>query len=698
MAAHGVKHLKEFDPSDHNACAPEWEMYKRDFLVHLDAIGLDEKPGKRKVGVLLSSMGREAIKIYDSFEWAVAVQADVENGIAAVAAENKHNVEHVFAKFDRHFGMHQYRSIKRQEFLNTKRRDMTIMDFIADLKRKAEHCQYGEQKEGFICDMIINGVNDQKCSEKLMEIPAQSLTLERVIQTCRQIELTKAHLKSLEQSDGTDVHRAYVNNAPRHKSRGGNRRPRGNFWRGHTDQKKNPGYANQQYCEWCCKHHSYKNCPASNQLCNSCGEKGHFRMSKRCRQNQPVRPFAPRGHSSYRGRSRGRARGNNTYHRDVHYASGSYEDENYAGDGMNEMFVQCHVQDVFTLKTNSGNSDSDWIAELNVAGKSLSFEIDSGARCNILSKQTADMFRPLSKVEPSDIIINGVSGVPIKSYGKMTLPCVYKDTQKNIEFQVIERNLNILGRDDSTALGLIVRVNSVQSTVGTLTDSYADVVGDEIGCLPGEYEIKIDETVTPVIHPPRPVPVAIREQVKAELGHLEKCGIITRVTEPTAWVNSMVCVRKKNGRVRICIDPSDLNKAILREQFPMNSIDDIATRLNGSKYFSKLDANMGYYQIKLTEGSSHLTTFNTPFGRYRYRRMPMGVKCSSEVFQREMTHHFGGMDGVEVVVDDILVHGKTLDEHNRRLKAVLDKARSIKVGVNCRFWTTLWWSLSHRLL
>lgn len=79
-----------------------------------------------------------------------------------------------------------------------------------------------------------------------------------------------------------------------------------------------------------------------------------------------------------------------------------------------------------------------------------------------------------------------------------------------------------------------------------MTDSYADVVGDKIGCLPGEYEIKIDETITPVIHPPRPVPVAIRDQVKKELDHLEKCDIITPVTEPTAWVNSMVCVRKKN--------------------------------------------------------------------------------------------------------------------------------------------------------
>ena len=141
----------------------------------------------------------------------------------------------------------------------------------------------------------------------------------------------------------------------------------------------------------------------------------------------------------------------------------------------------------------------------------------------------------------------------------------------------------------------------------------------------------------------------------------------------------MVCVRKKNGRVRICIDPTDLNKAILREHYPMNSIDDVATRLHGSKYFTTLDANMGYYQIKLTEESSRLTTFNTPFGRYRYLRMPMGAKCSSEVFQREMETHFGCIEGSEVIVDDILIHGKTIEEHNDRLRKVLEKARSINL-------------------
>lgn len=94
--------------------------------------------------------------------------------------------------------------------------------------------------------------------------------------------------------------------------------------------------------------------------------------------------------------------------------------------------------------------------------------------------------------------------------------------------------------------------------------------------------------MAPVVHAPTAIPVAIREEVKKELTNCVQCGIITKVSDPTKWVNSMICVRKKNGRVRICIDPSDVNKAIMREHFQMNSIDDNVTRLHGSKFSSPL--------------------------------------------------------------------------------------------------------------
>ena len=167
--------VKSFSPDDPNNCAPAWQDYKREFLIHLDANGLDDKPGKRKVGQLLKCMGLDCIKIYDTFEWAAgipAVQEDADRGIvaqAAVPAEDKHNLDHVFKKFDNHWGVHRYRTIKRQEFLDTAREDkQPIMDFIAELKRKAEYCEYGDKKASFIFDKVINGVKDTRCSERLL--------------------------------------------------------------------------------------------------------------------------------------------------------------------------------------------------------------------------------------------------------------------------------------------------------------------------------------------------------------------------------------------------------------------------------------------------------------------------------------------------------------------------------------------------
>lgn len=646
MSAKGIRSLPEFNPSD--AGATEWELYKRDFLIHIDALGLDDKPGRRKVGVLLSNMGRECVKIYDSFVWAPEVRADEDRGIEHREAEDKYNLNTVLAKFDHHFGVHNFRNIKRQEFLSTKRGNMSVMDFIAELQRKAEYCQYGDHKDGFICDMIINGINDKKCSEKLMEIPAAELTLDRVIQTCRHIELTKAHIKTLE---SPEVHVAQ-------RIRQGQQRSRQSF-------------ANTSYCQKCCRVHVHRRCPAYNRKCDTCGQVGHFKASKLCQGRATHRRGQYRGRfpaSRGRGRDRGGTR--------VHYTE---EDE------FSQMFDQCaSTHDVYTANIDNGLTNHEWTVKLNVQNKDLFLEIDSGAQCNVLSRKVAEKFRAIATIERSDAHINGVSGNKIKAFGKVTLPCEYKNTRHDLTFQVIDtqRNINLLGREDSVKLGLIMRINNVKLETEQLIQSFSDVLGDQIGCLPGEYDMKIDETITPVVHSPRAVPVAIRDELKQQLDLLERSEIIVRETEPTEWVNSMVCVRKKNGKVRICIDPTDLNKAILREHYPMNTIDEVATRLHGSKYFTTLDANMGYYQVKLSEKSSKLTTFNTPFGRYRYLRMPMGARCSSEVFQREMEKHFGAMEGVEIVVDDILVHGKTLEEHNKRLKTVLEKARSINLKLN----------------
>ena len=124
-------------------------------------------------------------------------------------------------------------------------------------------------------------------------------------------------------------------------------------------------------------------------------------------------------------------------------------------------------------------------------------------------------------------------------------------------------------------------------------------------------------THQPVQHAPRRVPVAIRDKLKQTLEHLTQQGIITPVTEPTDWISSMVVVTKKNGMLRICLDPNDLNRAVQREHYPLPTIKDITTRLHGAKLFTVLDVKNGFWHVALDEQSSFLTTFYTPFGRFR---------------------------------------------------------------------------------
>ena len=101
------------------------------------------------------------------------------------------------------------------------------------------------------------------------------------------------------------------------------------------------------------------------------------------------------------------------------------------------------------------------------------------------------------------------------------------------------------------------------------------------------------------------------------------------------------------------------------------SLEDIAPKLAESKVFSTLDAASGFCQIPIDEDSQLLTTFITPFRRYEFCRLPFGISSDSEIFQRKMSTLLGGLDGVEVIMDDMLVHGYNREEYDARLNAVL---------------------------
>ena len=120
----------------------------------------------------------------------------------------------------------------------------------------------------------------------------------------------------------------------------------------------------------------------------------------------------------------------------------------------------------------------------------------------------------------------------------------------------------------------------------------------------------------------------------------------------------------------------------MREVHPLPSVDSTLAQLADSKIFSKLDANSGFWQVPLAEESRHLTTFLTPIGRYCFNKLPFGLSSAPEHFQKRMSDLLSDIPGVQVHIDDILVPGKTPEEHDQRLWKVLQRLRQAKLTLN----------------
>ncbi|XP_018397777.1 PREDICTED: uncharacterized protein K02A2.6-like [Cyphomyrmex costatus] len=154
-----------------------------------------------------------------------------------------------------------------------------------------------------------------------------------------------------------------------------------------------------------------------------------------------------------------------------------------------------------------------------------------------------------------------------------------------------------------------------------------------------------------------------------------KQGIISTVDYPTDWVNNMQLVETPDGSLRICLDPKALNACIKREHFLIPTTEDIIGQLSGKSIFTILDLSNGFWQLELDRKSSDLTTFMTPFGRYRWNRVSFGISSAPEMFQRKMVQIFGDIPGVQIYFDDLAITGLCLAEHDRALTTVLDGAR-----------------------
>ena len=138
---------------------------------------------------------------------------------------------------------------------------------------------------------------------------------------------------------------------------------------------------------------------------------------------------------------------------------------------------------------------------------------------------------------------------------------------------------------------------------------YKDCFSDKPGKLPYKVHLEVDPSVPPVVHPPRKIPFALLEPPREKLTEMEEDGIIVKEEEHTPWVSSMLVIDKRKVKEKI----TPLSKK------------EVANRLSGAKSFMSLDACSGYWQLPVDDESSKLLTFNTPWGRYRFTRLPFGA-------------------------------------------------------------------------
>ena len=193
-------------------------------------------------------------------------------------------------------------------------------------------------------------------------------------------------------------------------------------------------------------------------------------------------------------------------------------------------------------------------------------------------------------------------------------------------------------------------------TVEDLKKLYPNLF-DRLGSLKGAYNIRVDPTVKPAKHARRKVPIESKEAIDKELNYLIEEEIITEQVEPTPWVSSVTFPRKPNGEGRVCLDPSNLNKAIIREHHKPMTVEEIAHELAGATVYTKADALKAFLQIHLTHEASLLMMFNSHRGQLRFLRMPFGAKMSQDMFQLWMDAILEQCPGVIGIHNDMVIFG-----------------------------------------
>lgn len=536
----------------------------------------------------------------------------------------------------------------------------TVAEWHARVKKLALSCKFGDSLNAFVLDRFIMGINN-KIFERLCE-EDEKITIDEALRKALIMEM-----KLLAKED--DSHNMQVFNVKGGKYRNKNynnqnKTVKPNKYEGRYEKKQpnNQKKTNNacSHCGW--RNHNSNECRFKQSKCNFCGKIGH--LASVCRFKEKT----------------------------VNYVSESDVDS--------EDFTKNNSSDFSIYSINNdkscGNSTELYKVSIKIDGIPIDVVCDSGAPCSLVSKTFVKKLNKKVSLTPCKDPYVDYNGNKIEVLGEYIENIEVNGINKNVKLVVTNNNNSpLFGRNFLRNFNFeLVQVNSIdsdQSYIITeeIRNEFHDVFSSGLGAYKfGKISLSMDTNAKPIFCKPRSVPLAWKDKIEKNLRELITNDILEPV-DHSDWGTPLVPILKPNGDIRICGDYKvTINKYLTDFKYPLPLIDEIFAALQGGQLFSKLDLSSAYNQLVLDEKSQLLCTWSTHIGTLKMKRLPFGIKPAAAIFQKTMENILQGIPFVVVYQDDITVSGKSMTEHIRNLKLVLNKLMLAGLKLNlskCEF-------------
>ena len=533
----------------------------------------------------------------------------------------------------------------------------SINMYVAELRKIAEHCNFGSYLHRALRDRLLTGCNDSAMQREMLKLPSSTFTLQKAVQVCEACESTSRNLKEIQNAvnhnasgDNSCINKLHREaratnfkgaNGPVGKQNCSQGSVRHQFPRnaGFASRAKPQQQQQDRVCYRCGEINCRPDkCPYKNKICFYCKKRGHAKAACRSRDIKHVDD------------------------------ADDLEDETV----INSLFMY-----------NIRSKVPPVMITLSINNTDVKCELDTGSPATILNEEDG---RKVFKggLERNAVQLKSYTGHQLDIVGSGNATIKYKNKHCNMSVVVAKGHMlpNLIGRDVIDALSLMT-INHVDDeshgnmTLKDVLDTNEEVFRDELGTLHGvKASIHVNADAQPRFFKPRSLPFAMKTKVEAELERLLELKVIEPVTYAN-WAAPIVPVLKSNGTVRICGDYKvTVNQASRLEQYPIPKLEDLCFKLTGGQKFTKLDLSQAYSQLLLDDESKSYTTISTHRGLFQYTRLPFGISSAPAIFQRTIESLLQGIPFVAVYFDDILITGRSEAEHIATLNVVLEKLRN----------------------